>query len=164
MSSCSDSSTAYNADIILQNIFMYLDSILCNVIVYLMVANNNHAKSNNLANDDVQLTTTLSHLLSEPLALILIVNNALSGLVASLFLKSLNSILTTFASALELFAVAFLAWILFNDEIDIYTITALILVSAAMIVYSKSPVSVEPPSKLRKTGKDGFMLVPTSEE
>lgn len=159
-----DSSTANNADIILQNIFMYLDSILCNLVVFKIASDN--GKANGLETQNIGIVTTLYNLLSEPLVLVLILNNALSGLVASFFLKSLNSILKTFASALELFAVAILAWFLFDNKIDNYTITALFLVSAAMIVYSKNPVSVGPPG--RSTGnnvnKEGFMLLPTNEE
>lgn len=156
-----DSSTANDADVILQNIFMYLDSIFCNIIVFNMAShpvNNREQQFHNIS-----LITVLQNLLTSPLAITLIINNALSGLVASFFLKSLNSILKTFASALELFAVAFLAWVLFDDHIDSYTIMALFLVSAAMIVYSKNPVSVAPPGRLNQD-KDGFMLLPTTED
>lgn len=154
-----DSSTANNADVILQNIFMYLDSIFGNIIVYILAT-----KSSDKSNKNTSVITTLQILLSSPLVVVLMINNAFSGLVASFFLKSLNSILKTFASALELFAVAFLAWILFQDPVDIYTMIALILVSIAMIVYSKNPVSVAPPSRSGLGSKDGFVLIPTEEE
>lgn len=147
------------ADVVLQNIFMYLDSIFCNIIVYKIASKASHKSS-----QDTSVITTLQILLSSPLVVVLIFNNAFSGLVASFFLKSLNSILKTFASALELFAVAFLAWILFNDSVDSYTIIALLLVSAAMIVYSKNPVSVAPPSRNEPGSRNGFVLVPTNEE
>ncbi len=42
--------------------------------------------------------------------LLLIVNNAALGIVVSLFLRKLNSILKTFASALELMFTAVLSW------------------------------------------------------
>lgn len=156
-----DSSTAKNADVILQNIFMYLDSIFCNIIVYFLASN--PVKNKEQPVQTIGVITVLHNLMTSPLAITLIINNALSGLVASFFLKSLNSILKTFASALELFAVAFLAWILFDNSIDVYTIIALLLVSAAMIVYSKNPVSVAPPGRSNQE-KDGFMLVPTTED
>lgn len=156
-----DSSTAKNADVILQNIFMYLDSIFCNFIVYNLASNHDRNKEQPV--DNIGVVTILHNLLTSPLALTLIINNAMSGLVASFFLKSLNSILKTFASALELFAIAFLAWVLFDDHIDLYTMIALFLVSAAMIVYSKNPVSVAPPGRSNQE-KDGFMLIPTTEE
>lgn len=163
-----DSSTANDTDVILQNMYMYIDSILCNLIVFKLTSSpNNGLTSSPLLEDkpttDISVLTIMHNLLTNPLVIVLIFNNALSGLVASFFLKSLNSILKTFASALELFAVAFLAWILFDNEVDMYTVVALFLVSAAMIVYSKNPVSVAPPSR-SLNNKDGFMLIPTSEE
>lgn len=156
-----DSATAKNADIIIQNIFMYLDSIVCNLVVLKI-------SSSYLGHDilfsDIGYATILRNLLTSPLVIILIFNNAASGLVASFFLKSLNSILKTFASALELFAVTFLAWLLFNDKVDIYTLIALALVSLAIFVYSKDPVSVAPPDKtVRVENRDGFVPIPMEE-
>lgn len=157
-----DSSTSETADVIIQNMFMYLDSILCNVVVYTLAPSpsDDMSKSND---DAISVITILSNLLTSPLTIVLIFNNAFSGLVASFFLKSLNSILKTFASALELFAIALLAWLLFDDKIDSYTIIALILVSAAMVIYSRKPVSVAPPSKGHNDRYE-FSPLPTSED
>lgn len=155
-----DSSTANNADIILQNIFMYFDSIVCNLVVYKLAPT---PTSSSKLVENLGVSEVLYNLLTSPLVIVLIWNNALSGLVASFFLKSLNSILKTFASALELFAVAFFAWILFKNEIDAHTIVALLLVSAAMIVYSRNPVSTAPPGR-NIDSKDEFILVPTTED
>ena len=47
--------------------------------------------------------------LTHPLVLTLILNNAVLGIVTSLFLKKLNSILKAFASALELVITAVLS-------------------------------------------------------
>ena len=52
--------------------------------------------------------TSLSSL-TNPLVLTLIINNAVLGIVTSLFLKKLNSILKAFASALELVITAVLS-------------------------------------------------------
>lgn len=140
---------------------MYLDSIFCNLIVFNLAPSPKSNQKNTSGTHHTPITPW-NYLIS-PLVIILILNNAFSGLVASFFLKSLNSILKTFASALELFAVAFLAWILFNDQVDIHTIAALIMVSVAMVVYSKNPVSVAPPGRA-SNDKEGFMLLPTSEQ
>jgi len=156
-----DSSTANNADVILQNVYMYLDSIFCNILVFKLASDSDRSKSGSEHDRDV--LTTLRKLLASPLVVALILNNAFSGLVASFFLKSLNSILKTFASALELFAIAFLAWLLFGDKVDAHTILALVTVSIAMVVYTKSPVSVDPPSRTERS-KEGFMLLSTSED
>jgi len=170
-----DTSTAGSADIILQNIFMYFDSIVCNMFVYVIsgsesVPHDVKTSPNfmDTSQSSVSLSTALLNMLRSPLVLILIVNNALSGLVASFFLKSLNSILKTFASALELFAITILAWFLFGNSVDSHTAIALILVTISIYIYSKNPVSVAPPEKDSRSqsspARDGFMLLPTSEE
>lgn len=47
----------------------------------------------------------------QPAVVVVILNNAAVGIVTSLFLKNLNSILKTFASALELVFIAILSWV-----------------------------------------------------
>lgn len=158
-----DSSTANNADVVLQNIFMYVDSLFCNLIVYNIASSSERNKSTQMKGG---FESAIS-LLGNQLVFILILNNAISGQVASLFLKSLNSILKTFASAIELFVVAILALILFDDPIDGFTIVALSLVSVSIFIYSTNPVSTEPPNRpgnIVTTRKDGFLLLPTSEK
>lgn len=155
-----DSSTAKDADVILQNIFMYLDSILCNALFFKFVP----AMGKHVVDQNITIISRLQNLLTNPLVCVLILNNALSGLVASFFLKSLNSIIKTFASALELFAITILAWLLFGNHIDGVTIFSLIVVTTALALYSMNPVSVAPPrDKERVCDKDGFMLLPSSD-
>ena len=48
------------------------------------------------------LTASSLQSINQPLVLLLIINNSILGIVTSLFLKKLNSILKAFASALEL--------------------------------------------------------------
>lgn len=154
-----DSSTA---DVILQNMYMYLDSIICNAIFFKLSPEG----SSNLSKSDqeISMLSRLQNLLTSPVICVLILNNALSGLVASFFLKSLNSIIKTFAAALELFAITFLAWLLFGDYIDILTILSLVVVTVALTLYSMNPVSGAPPtSSARPSTKDGFMLLPTTD-
>ena len=67
-------------------------------------------------------------------------NNAAIGIVVSLFLRSLNSILKTFASALELMFTAVLCWIIFGITVDVYTVFAILIVSAATFLYAHNPV------------------------
>ena len=50
-------------------------------------------------------------MLGAPGVLIIVLNNAAIGIATSLFLRSLNSILKTFASALELMFTAVLCWV-----------------------------------------------------
>jgi drug/metabolite transporter (DMT)-like permease len=67
-------------------------------------------------------------------------NNAAIGIITSFFLKNLNSILKTFASALELMFTAILCWFLFGIPIYINTVLAISIVSYAVVIYSQNPV------------------------
>lgn len=138
-----DSATAKGADVILQNIFMYFDSFVCNVLVYYFGPDDGQATSGGHA---MHLATTMNAIISNPLVIILILNNTMSGLVTSMFLKSLNSIMKTYAAALEILAITLLAWLLFNVVIDFYTMIAIVLITLSIAIYSKSPVSVAPPN------------------
>ena len=63
-------------DIMIQNVFMYLDSIICNVLLLAGIGELSNAFS----------IGALSSL-ANPLVLILIFNNAVLGIVTSLFLQ-----------------------------------------------------------------------------
>lgn len=79
---------------------------------------------------------------------LVIINNAAIGIVTSFFLHSLNSILKTFASALELVFTAILSKIFFDIPIYSNTVCAIIIVSIAVFVYSQNPVvNTKPPTK-----------------
>lgn len=108
---------------------MYVDSIICNCFIL--------AYKGQLS--DAFTSTSLSSIFQVNVVCI-IVNNAAIGIVVSLFLRSLNSILKTFASALELMFTAVLCWIIFGIAIDIYTVVAIFIVSAATYLYAQNPV------------------------
>ena len=128
--------------IMVQNVFMYLDSILCNIIVL--------SFSGDLL-DAFKFSSLQS--VGKPIVLAIIVNGAGIGIVTSFFLKSLNSILKTFASALELMFTAVLCWIIFGIPIDIYTVVAIIVVVLAVVLYSRNPV-VNLPQNEKKAEKE----------
>lgn len=118
-----------DVNIFVQNVFMYLDSIFCNVLVLI-------AKNELLAafhSDSLKAIFQLK-------VLIIIVNNAAIGIVTSFFLKYMNSILKTFASALELIFTAVFCYFLFAIPIYINTALAIAVVSFAIFLYSQSPV------------------------
>ena len=104
-------------DIMIQNVFMYLDSIFCNALLLGAKVKTTFMTDSGCV-VDVQYfqgdlisafsATSLSSL-TNPLVLTLIINNAVLGIVTSLFLKKLNSILKAFASALELVITAVLS-------------------------------------------------------
>jgi UDP-sugar transporter A1/2/3 len=125
-----------NVDIMLQNFFMYFDSIVCN-IMFLCLYIPNDGTSGGLI--EAFSTESLKNVMNLKVMLI-IINNAAIGIVTSLFLRFLNSILKAFASALELMFTGILSWLIFGIELDISTILSIIIVSLATWIYSKNPV------------------------
>ena len=79
-------------------------------------------------------------MLSTPAVMMVVINNAAVGIVTSLFLRSLNSILKSFANALEIMFTAIMCWLIFGISIDFYTAVAIVIVSAATILYAQNPV------------------------
>ena len=78
--------------------------------------------------------------INKPLVLLLIINNSVLGIVTSLFLKKLNSILKAFASALELVITAVLSVPILGIPLTLNTVMALALISLAVIMYAQNPV------------------------
>ncbi|KAH8409620.1 hypothetical protein KR222_011608 [Zaprionus bogoriensis] len=116
-------------NIFVQNVFMYLDSIVCNAAILLLRGELFDAFSaQNLGS------------IMRFVVLIIIVNNAAIGIVTSFFLKYMNSILKTFASALELLFTAVLCYFLFAIPIYMNTALAIGVVSYAIYLYTQSPV------------------------
>lgn len=118
-----------DVNIFIQNVFMYLDSIVCNVVVILMQGDL----------ETVFLKENLTYLVNINVILI-IINNAAIGIITSFFLKYMNSILKTFASAIELMFTAVLSYFLFAIPIYINTFLAISVVSFAIYLYSQNPV------------------------
>lgn len=108
---------------------MYLDSIVCNFVLILW-------------HDNIATAFTAPALKSvfQPLVIAIMINNALGGIITSLFLKSFNSILKTFASALELLFTAVLCWMIFDIPIDFFTAVSIGVVSVATYLYTQNPV------------------------
>ncbi len=134
----------------LQNAFMYTDSIVCNVLLLQF-----YIPSGKSTGSVVEALSfeALSSVFEWKVVLIMI-NNALIGIVTSLFLKSLNSILKTFASALELMFTGVLAWIFFGIPLDILTVISIGIVSFATWLYSKNPVQNPAPANLLDSSKN----------
>lgn len=129
-----------NTNIYVQNVLMYFDSIVCNVI--LLTLQGNLLAAFNV--DSLKNIFTLN-------VMVIMVNNAAIGIVTCLFLKYLNSILKTFASAMELVFTAILCNLLFHMPIHLNTILSIGVVSFAIYLYSLSPVvNREQKGKARK--------------
>lgn len=116
-------------NIYVQNVFMYVDSIICNI--FLLILQGNSLNAFNAASLQAVFTFNV---------IIIVINNAAIGIVTSFFLRYLNSILKTFASALELLFTAILCYLFFNIPIYFNTICSIGVVSIAIYLYSLSPV------------------------
>ncbi|XP_018493968.1 UDP-galactose transporter senju-like [Galendromus occidentalis] len=107
----------------------------------------------------------LRHIFGEPIVLLIIANGALCGIIVSVFLRNLNSILKTFAGALDLSFSAVLCWFMFSIPIDMPTIVAISIVSIATYLYSQNPVvnkvkETEPKSTSDIDLKDELLVSP----
>nr|CAD7194139.1 unnamed protein product [Timema douglasi] len=118
-----------NVNIYIQNMFMYINSIVCNAGILLIKGDLY----------DAFTPEALSSVFAYKVIIIMF-NNAAIGIITSFFLKNLNSILKTFASALELMFTAVLCWLLFGIPIYANTVIAISIVSYAVILYSQNPV------------------------
>lgn len=118
-----------NVHIFVQNVFMYLDSIVCNAFLLLFQGNADAFSLSNIGN------------IFHYKVLIIMLNNTAIGIITSFFLKNMNSILKTFASALELIFTAILCYLLFGIPIYLNTILSISTVLLAMFLYSQNPVS-----------------------
>lgn len=122
--------TGADLHIMIHNVFMYVDSIACNLA---MLTWNGQV-------GDLFNATELANILGQPLVVCVIINGSLCGIIVSVFLKSLNSILKTFAGALDLSFTAILCWFIFRIPIDLPTVVAITIVSIATYLYSQNPV------------------------
>lgn len=118
-----------NVPLMLQNIFMYVNSIAMNVIF--LVFNGGLAAA---------VTSEAIASVCKPIVLSVALNNGMAGITTSFFLKMFNSILKTFAGAIELLLTALLALVLFGVAVDAFMLISIILVSLAMYLYSTNPV------------------------
>lgn len=152
--------TGADVHLMIQNVFMYVDSIICNFVGILIFPSGDAESAMTFFTHPLD---TFSRILLDPLVFTVMLNNAVCGIITSLFLKNFNSILKIFASALELVITAVVCWILFGIPIDSFTVIAIFIVSLATYIYSKNPMSSLPP-KHSKSVTTNARKWPTSEE
>ncbi|XP_050533557.1 UDP-galactose transporter senju [Daktulosphaira vitifoliae] len=116
-------------NVYVQNIFMYADSMLCNFILWLSVS---HQTDSNPMQLDI---------LTNFWAMSIVINSAIYGIVTSLLLCCLNSIMKVFATAIELILIALLSWIILGYQVTLQTIVGVCIVSGSVIIYAKHPVT-----------------------
>jgi len=118
----------------LQNAYMYLNSILWNVIV--LVVNGRLGEAVALDNLSVVCSPTI-------LALVAIMSSV--GLVTGYFLKVLDSVLKSVASAVEVVLCTLLSALLFGAPLDLPSVGAAVLVGAGIALYSRPAGKAAPP-------------------
>lgn len=118
------------ADIYIQNIYMYLDSIAFNLLALFIVDKDPFAAFSK---------ESLSKLCDYRIILIML-NSAAVGIITSFFLKNFNSILKVFAGALELICSAIISYLVFNIPVHANTIISIIIVSFSIALYTFYPV------------------------
>ena len=118
-------------DLWIQNMFMYSNSIVCNA-VFLVIFSEQKLETA-LEWDSIRSVLHIK-------VVLLVCNNAAMGLVTSVFLKHLNSILKNFASALELMLTMVLSWAIFGIQVTIFGILSTTSVVFAVQLYSRNPV------------------------
>ncbi|XP_018916806.1 UDP-galactose transporter senju isoform X2 [Bemisia tabaci] len=135
-----------DVDIYVQNVFMYFDSIICNLLVLLYEADYDSVFSDEAIQAIFQYK-----------ALLVMVNNAAIGIVTSFFLRFLNSILKTFASALELVFIAILSWLIFDIPVRINTALSILVVITAVYLYAQNPVQSPAPALTKTSSTESLV-------
>ena len=128
-------------DIMLQNAYMYIDSIFCNLV---LILGHNLIMRHPANVIDVSAEANLFDLtwLFQGFVIVIVVNNAFIGIVTSLFLKIFDSIWKAFASALELVFTAILSFWILGIPIYWNTIFAVGIVSGAVVMYAQNPLKI----------------------
>ncbi|EGZ23699.1 hypothetical protein PHYSODRAFT_310936 [Phytophthora sojae] len=104
----------------LQNVFMYIDSIVCTMGMLALGLTGQTAQE--------ALTMANFSVLFSPYVLPMVLIMSFIGVVTSLFLKQLDSIRKAIASALELVFLPLLSAVLFGQPLTLYTMAAVCFV------------------------------------
>ena len=126
-----------NVDIMIQNSYMYITSVFCNVIFLF--------DRQLIYQDELKPASWYLSMHSifegfNSLVMAIIFTNALIGIMTSLFILTFNSVLKTFVSAVELILTAILSLAIFGIPIHWNTILAIFVVSVAIVIYAMNPI------------------------
>ena len=117
-------------DIHVQNIYMYLNSILFNFLALFIVDR-----------DPLSAFSSKSiSALANYRVMLIMFNSAVIGIITSFFILRFNSIVKGFAGAVELVLTAIVAHFMFGTPLLANTIVAVILVCVALLMYVMFPV------------------------
>lgn len=128
--------------IMVQNLYMYADSILMNIGFLFFSGKLEQAFTSKALNSVMR-----------PSVLAIAANNGVAGITTSIFLKKFNSILKAFAGGIELLLTAVVSYFLFGVPIDASMILSIALVSYSLYLYSSQPVINKPRDEETATEK-----------
>jgi UDP-sugar transporter A1/2/3 len=126
-----------HVDVMVQNIFMYVNAIIWNVLFLAYYVYSSDTVEIGLA--DIFSIPSLKHVFNLKVFL-LMTNNAAIGIVTSLFLAKLNSILRVYASSVQFMTLSLLSMLIFGTEFNFLLVLSISFVLASLWVYSKNPV------------------------
>ncbi|CAK9301623.1 unnamed protein product [Gordionus sp. m RMFG-2023] len=140
MTKLSDKNSTEEVPIMIQNVYMYLDSVICNYLYSIFSAIYTGTTSGIMTTHH---PSNLINVIASDMTLIfIIINGAGIGLITSFFLKYLDSILKNFASALEIIFTALLAKLILGIPAGgLKTAIATALVFYSVWLYSANPVT-----------------------
>lgn len=120
---------------------MYVTSIFCNILFLLGQQQLSYNSENNQSSMDDTLFSWFKGF--DKLVIAIVMLNSSIGIMTSLFIKTFNSVLKTFVSAIELMLTAILSFALFGIPIYWNTIVAILIVSVAILIYAMNPTHTE---------------------
>eukprot|EP01060_Flectonema_neradi_P006148 TRINITY_DN14109_c0_g1_i1.p1 TRINITY_DN14109_c0_g1~~TRINITY_DN14109_c0_g1_i1.p1 ORF type:complete len:389 (+),score=58.34 TRINITY_DN14109_c0_g1_i1:76-1167(+) len=120
------------ATVNVQNVFMYTHSIVCNIFWLAVCPSGWCKRSLSEATSSVEVAK-----MADPWVIPIIVILASIGIVTSLFIKNLDSVRKTIASAIEIFIDTFLSFVLFGIPVGANTVLATLFAAGGILLYSK---------------------------
>ena len=139
--------------IMIHNVFIYVDSVLCNFFVLIC-----RGREHDLIN-----VRELSNIFAQPLVLAVVINGAVGGIMVSLFLKHFDSIVRVFTSSIEMALMAIVCWFSFKTPVDLWTVLSIFVVSFATYLFAKgmneTTGSTESADNLRNVREEVIQVV-----
>jgi drug/metabolite transporter (DMT)-like permease len=120
-----------NTPVHVQNIFMYVDSIIGNVVI-LSMGIGGRTLSSAIQWENLGPICNIN-------VLLIIANSACVGIATAMFLKYLNSMLKAIASALEIIGTALVSYVMFGTDLGPNTAVSVFMVACGVYLYSIPP-------------------------
>jgi uncharacterized membrane protein YidH (DUF202 family) len=128
---------AANVDLMLQNVFLYANSIMWNVLFLIYYVMSSDTVIIGLS--DIFSFRAIGHVITIKV-FVLIANNAALGIVTGMFLLRLNSVVRQYAWSIEFIILSVLSMAMFGFEFNFLIVFSLVSVLASVWLYLKDPV------------------------